>query len=106
MVVHRRGGGRIRIGVCRRQFPDLRSFAHRADAQHQLAALAELVKVDFERRWDAGQHRRIEQYLVEYPELSGSSVSLEKLIHYECLVRSAPPAIRHLWTSWPAGSRH
>ncbi len=69
-------------------FPDLRHYAQRAPSPQRVAALAELVKVDIERRWANGQQRRVEDYLQEYPELSGSGPLSEELAQQEFLVRS------------------
>ncbi len=69
-------------------FPDLRKYADRADPEHRLAALEELVRVDLERRWEQGQARKIEEYLQDYPELRQPSVAIEELLRDELQIRS------------------
>jgi predicted Ser/Thr protein kinase len=72
----------------REQFPDLRQFASRAEPAFRRAALAELVKVDLERRWTAGQNRRVEDYLKDYPELQQDGDSLAEIVQQEYFLRS------------------
>ena len=50
--------------------------------------LAELVKVDQERRWETGDHRFLEDYLAQWPELVGSPDVLAELVEAECLTRA------------------
>ncbi|HEY2826936.1 MAG TPA: protein kinase [Pirellulales bacterium] len=69
-------------------FPDLRKFADRAEPAYRGAAIAELVKVDLERRWASGDRRRVEDYLNQYPELRDSADSLTEIVQQEYLVRS------------------
>src|SRR5262245_44667564 len=68
-------------------FPPLRPYAERAQPVFRGAALAELVKVDLERRWSSGDRRRVEDYLKDYPELS-SSDSLAEIVQQEYFLRS------------------
>jgi predicted Ser/Thr protein kinase len=84
-------------------FPDLRPFAERVPPDYRRAALAELVKVDLERRYTRGQGRRIEDYLREYPELSAGG-SVEELVQQEYLVRSRHgehPSMQELRSRFP-----
>src|SRR5271156_5393747 len=69
-------------------FPDLRPYADRAGPNFRGAAMAELVKVDLERRWAAGDRRRVEDYLNQYPELRGNADSLTEMVQQEYSVRS------------------
>jgi Protein kinase domain len=85
-------------------FPDLRSFADRAVPEFRSAALVELVKVDLERRWNAGQRRAVEDYLRDYPELSASSDGLADIVQQEFLMRSKTgeqPSVDELASRFP-----
>ncbi len=70
------------------KFLDLRQFASRVEPAFRRAALTELVKVDLERRWSAGQNRRVEDYLNEYPELRQDGDSLAEIVQQEYFLRS------------------
>lgn len=72
----------------RDSFPDLRKYSDRASPEFRGAAIAELVKVDMERRWAAGDRRRVEEYLSQYPELKSSTDSLTEIVQQEYFVRS------------------
>jgi len=67
---------------------DLRKFVDRAAPQFRAAALAELVKVDLERRWAAGDHRPVEEYLSQFPELSQNADTLAEIVQQEFVLRS------------------
>src|SRR5262245_19259354 len=69
-------------------FPELRQFASRTDPAFRGAALAELVKVDLERRWAKGEKRNIEAYLQEYPELRSNADSFAEIVQQEYFIRS------------------
>jgi predicted Ser/Thr protein kinase len=69
-------------------FPELRQFASRAEPTFRGAALAELVKVDLERRWTKGEKRNIEAYLQEYPELRQDADSFAEIVQQEYFIRS------------------
>jgi predicted Ser/Thr protein kinase len=58
---------------------DLRKYLGTVPEKLRSIALAELVRVDFERRWKVGELRRIVQYLDEYPELRKSGALAELL---------------------------
>jgi predicted Ser/Thr protein kinase len=91
------------------KFPDLRPYAERVDPALRGAVMVELVKVDMERRWQAGQHRMVEDYLSEYPELSGSDVSIEDLVRQEFQVRSShgdDPTVAELRSRFPDLDEH
>lgn len=49
--------------------------------------LTELVKVDQEFRWKAGEQKKLEGYLREWPELGRESGVLVELLEAECLTR-------------------
>ncbi|HEY2880816.1 MAG TPA: protein kinase [Pirellulales bacterium] len=68
-------------------FPPLKKYADRAQPEFRAAALAELVKVDLERRWTAGDRRRTEDYLREYPELECGDF-LPEIVQQEYFLRS------------------
>jgi hypothetical protein len=67
---------------------DLRKFADRVSPQFRAAVLAELVKVDLERRWSAGEQGRVEEYLTQFPELSQNADALTEIVQQEYLLRS------------------
>ena len=50
--------------------------------------LIELVKVDQELRWQAGEHRLLESYLSDWPELSSDPELVTELLDAECLTRA------------------
>jgi predicted Ser/Thr protein kinase len=52
---------------------DLRSYLRQLPAGLHAMALAELVHVDFERRWKRGMPHRVAEYLREYPEIRDSA---------------------------------
>jgi serine/threonine protein kinase len=85
-------------------FPDLRQFVDRAAPKFRAAALAELVKVDLERRWNAGHRRRVEEYLRDYPELSASGDALADIVQQEFSMRSKAgeqPSVDELASRFP-----
>ncbi len=85
-------------------FPDLRSFVERLAPADRLNGLAELVKIELELRWRKGDHKHVEDFLREYPELKDPSVSLEELAVQESTVRSRcgdPPSIDELQRRFP-----
>jgi len=67
---------------------DLLRFAERAAPQFRAVVLAELVKVDLERRWSAGDRRPVEEYLSQFPELSQNADTLAEIVQQEYLLRS------------------
>jgi predicted Ser/Thr protein kinase len=69
-------------------FPNLRKYFEGAGAPFRSAVMTELVKVDLERRWSAGDRRRVEDYLKDYPELKSSNDVLAEVVQQECFVRS------------------
>jgi hypothetical protein len=69
-------------------FPELRQFASRSEPAFRGAALAELVKVDLERRWAKGEKRNVEAYLQDYPELRSNTDSFAEIVQQEYLIRS------------------
>ncbi len=88
----------------RDQFPELRQFVNRAEPAFRRAALAELVKVDLERRWAAGHNRRVEDYLKDYPELQQDGDSLAEIVQQEYFVRSRHgehPSAKELSSRFP-----
>ena len=46
-------------------------------------ALAELVEIDLDRRWESGHHTEIEQYLTRFPELGTAETVSAVLIFME-----------------------
>ncbi len=74
-------------GNCGSEFPDLRSFVSRLSPAERPIALAELVKIELERRWQTGEKKLVEEYLRDYPELGDPRVSLPDLVAQESIVR-------------------
>ena len=62
---------------------DLRSFLGSVPQEYRQSALAELIRVDYERHWKRGQLRPMAEYLQEYPELCDSEDTVLKLLHEE-----------------------
>jgi hypothetical protein len=52
------------------RFPDLNEFVQQVSPDYREAALAELARVDMERRLRAGNPKTAEQYLHEFPQLT------------------------------------
>ena len=91
------------------KFPDLRVYAERVDPAVRGAVLVELIKVDLERRWGAGQKRKIEDYLGEFPELAESNAALEELVRQEFQVRAGhgdDPTVAELRSRFPDLDEH
>ena len=91
--------------ACGNGFPELRPFVERLASGDRAAGLAELVKVELERRWRSGARKQIEDYLRDYPELNDSSVSLNDLVAQESLVRARydnPPTVDELQSRFPS----
>jgi predicted Ser/Thr protein kinase len=68
-------------------------------------ALVAMVKIDLARRWQKGSRPRLEDYLRDYPDLSGSDGVPLDLIHAEAQVRSAagePPDAGELARRFPS----
>ncbi|HEY2148895.1 MAG TPA: hypothetical protein VGH32_13220, partial [Pirellulales bacterium] len=89
---------------CGSGFPDLRPFVERLAPADRPAGLAELAKIELERRWRSGQRKKVEDYLHDYPELNDPSVSLDDLVAQEFLVRSRhgdPPTTEELHNRFP-----
>lgn len=85
-------------------FPELGQFVPADDAPHRDAILVELIKVDQEMCWRAGQHRRLEEYLRQWPELSSSRQRVANLLAAECLTRASldvPPTSEELRSRFP-----
>ncbi len=72
---------------CGTEFPDLRKFVAGLPTSDRPVAIAELMKIEMERRWNAGDKKQVEDYLREYPELTDPSVSLSDLVDHESAVR-------------------
>jgi serine/threonine protein kinase len=73
--------------------PAIEDFAVEATGDTRLEFLAELIKIDIDRRWEAAASksddsmiRRIEDYLRDFPELDPEHQLLAELIEYECRV--------------------
>jgi eukaryotic-like serine/threonine-protein kinase len=67
----------------------LEAFVPAPDSPHRQRVLVELVKVDQEFHWAAGQPRRLEDYLNDWPELRADQDVLVELLEAECRTRAA-----------------
>jgi serine/threonine protein kinase len=66
--------------------------------------LAELIKVDRERRWEAGESRVLEAYLADWPELRENAEAIAGLLEAECATRTsfdATPTLADLAARFP-----
>lgn len=54
---------------------------------HRVRVLAELVKIDQEHRWKSNEQKLLEQYLKDWPELTGNKAVVVDLIRSECVTR-------------------
>ncbi|HEV2971142.1 MAG TPA: protein kinase [Pirellulales bacterium] len=89
---------------CGNSFPELRSYVERLTPADRPAGLAELVKIEMERRWRSGTRKKVEDYLRDYSELSDPSVSLSELVVHEALIRARhgdPPSLDELHNRFP-----
>lgn len=66
---------------------DLRQYLSDMPETLRPAALAELVMVDFERRWKRGERRTINQYLEDYPTLREAEDTVVELLRAEFELR-------------------
>ena len=85
-------------------FPDLRSFADRAVPEFRPAALVELVKVDLERRWNAGQRRVGGRLSAGLSGTSDGSDGFADIVQQEFLMRSKTgdqPSVNELASRFP-----
>src|SRR5262245_11317844 len=62
---------------------DLSEFLPASDDSHYLAVLCELVRVDMELHWDAGQRRALNDYLAEFPALRKDREALAEVAFEE-----------------------
>lgn len=53
----------------------------------RLRLLIELLRIDQEHRWERGEHRLLEQYLPDWPELTEQPAAIQELLDAECLTR-------------------
>lgn len=67
---------------------ELHALLPAADDRLHKAVLIELVKVDQEFRWERGDHKKVEDYVAEWPELSLDAASLSELVEAECLTQA------------------
>src|SRR4051794_6339951 len=51
--------------------PAIADFLVGAVGTGRAQLLKELVKIDLEHRWRSGEHRKVEDYLADWPELQG-----------------------------------
>lgn len=69
------------------QNADLRQYLRDMPDALRPAALAELVMVDFERRWKLGERRTIRRYLQDYPTLCDAEDTVVELLRAEFELR-------------------
>jgi len=55
--------------------------------------LVELVKIDQERRWEAGEKKMLEAYVDDWPELADQRDTLTELLETECVTRAATDTV-------------
>src|SRR5437899_81419 len=67
--------------------PRIAEYLARAPAAARSKLLVSLVELDLECRWQSGDHRRIEVYLAEWPELKTEQGTLLELASCECRIR-------------------
>ncbi len=82
----------------------LEDFVPEPDCRYRRRVLVELVKVDQELRWAAGQHRLLEDYLRQWPELHDDDAVRKELFIAECQTRAALdllPSQRELEARFP-----
>jgi serine/threonine protein kinase len=79
-------------------------FVPLEDHAHREEALLALVQVDQEYRWQAGEMKKLEVYLEEWPELQYKSTNVCSLLAAECLLRArygSPPEASELQERFP-----
>lgn len=73
--------------------PDLAQFLPPPGHALREQVLVELIKVDQECRWRAGEKRLLEAYLAEWPELCSWPSAVRELLEAECLTRASLDAV-------------
>lgn len=68
--------------------PGIASFVVPAGHPERSAMLVELIKVDQEYCWKARDHKLLESYLDEWPELTDQPSAIKQLLEAECLTRA------------------
>ena len=84
--------------------PELSRFVPALGDSRREGILVELIKVDQEYRWQAGQPCPLEIYLQQWPELNGKPKVIAALLTAECLTRTAfgdNPSPDELQTRFP-----
>ncbi len=69
--------------------PSIRPFVPPANDPLRQRVLVELIKVDQERRWNAGARQPIETYFDQWPELRDKPELVGELLEAECVLRAA-----------------
>lgn len=67
--------------------PAIEPFLPAAGDPLRLRLLIELLRIDQEHRWERGEHRLLEQYLQDWPELASQPAAIQELLDAECLTR-------------------
>lgn len=67
--------------------PAIGSFLPEIGDPLRLRLLIELLRIDQEHRWERGEHRLLEQYLQNWPELAEQPAAIQELLDAECLTR-------------------
>ena len=83
---------------------DLRQFVPPPDDPRHGDVLATLIKVDQEHRWKSGEHRLLEEYIGDWPELKDDSEVVVDLLDAECRTRAvldALPTVDELRARFP-----
>lgn len=66
---------------------EIETFVRRAPNEIRDLLLLELIKIDLEYRWKNGEHRLVEEYLVEFPEIGSVDDLPVELIEEEIICR-------------------
>jgi tetratricopeptide (TPR) repeat protein len=88
---------------------DLSQFLPEADEATCRAVLTQLIILDQERRWQAGQRPLLETYLEQWPDLQEDSANLADLVRAECQIRASRddlPTAEELHLRFPAVAAH
>ncbi len=67
--------------------PAIEPFLPQPDEPLRLRLLIELLRIDQEHRWQRGEHRLLEKYLQDWPELTSQPTAIQELLDAECLTR-------------------
>jgi len=84
--------------------PDFSHLIPLSGQPYRERVLIELIKVDQEYRWAAGERKNLESYITRWPEIKQNPVALTELVEAECLTRalaSDVPSTEELQSRFP-----